>query len=289
MSISTLFQTLIERIQPTDNEIKAVDSHLSSIKSRLNDAFQVSKYLIAGSQSRGSSIKDHSDVDLFVMLNVDEVRWGDQYKTSTTVLSNIKKELDGRFWNTKVYTDVNAIAIDFSDCHADVVPVFWGGKTSDNWPLYQIPDGSGWWMKTSPDRHNKYIRDADEASGGMLKRTAQLMKYWRECRSPRIPLSSFHIEMVLASEKICVGVKSYADCIKELLQSLAKRECRGIQDPLGISGIIPCVKTENQRETALASVRYSRDQAKSAVDFESLWPLQAKKHWDTVFNGKFPK
>jgi hypothetical protein len=289
MSIATLFKTLIDRIQPTENETKAVDSHLSSIKTRLNLAPLERKYFIAGSQSRDSSIYGRSDVDLFVMLKRDEVRWGDQYRTSTTVLANIKKELDGRFPNTSIYTDVNAIAIDFSDCHADVVPVFYADKTEDGWPLYYMPDGSGGWMKTSPGKHNKCINDADAASGGMLKRTAQLMKFWRECRSPRIPLSSFHIEMVLASEKICVGVKSYADCIKELLQSLAKRECRGIQDPLGISGIIPCVKTENQRATALASVRYSRDQAKSAVDYESLWPLQAKKHWDTVFNGKFPK
>jgi len=289
MSISESFQTLLSRIQPTQNEQRAVAGHLSSIKTRLSEAFEVSSFVIAGSQSRDSSISGRSDVDLFAVLKRSEVRWGDDYKTSTTVLSNVKRELDGRFRNTSIYTDVHAIAVDFSDCHADVVPVFFWETTSDNWPLYFMPDGSGDWMKTSPARHNKYIRDADVRSGGMLKRTSQLMKFWRECRNPRIPLSSFHIEMVLASEGICIGVKSYAECVRDLLQSIARRECRGIQDPLGISGIIPCVKTENQRAVALASVRYSRDQAKVATEIESISTMEARQHWNTVFNGRFPR
>ena len=145
-------------------------------------------------------------------------------------------------------------------------------------------------MATSPERHKVYISAANERSGGKLKRVAQLMKFWRQCSSTRFALSSFHIEMLLASTKICSGIKSYAACVTEVLRNLANRECRALQDPLGISGLIPAVKTDNQREDALASVRYAREHAKDACvadyagDSEEAW-----RQWNIVFNGNFPR
>jgi hypothetical protein len=116
------------------------------------------------------------------------------------------------------------------------------------------------------------------------------MKYWRECRTPRVPLSSFHIEMLLASEGICAGVKSYAACVTETLQLIAERECRALQDPLGIAGHIRAVQTEAQRESSLASVRYSRDHAKDGCLSDYAGNTnEAWRQWDIVFNYTFPK
>jgi len=83
-------------------------------------------------------------------------------------------------------------------------------------------------------------------------------------------------------------VKSYAQCLRELLQSLANRECRGIQDPLRISGIVKCVKTEAQQESATRSVKASRDHALTARSYEGLNETEAKRQWNIVFNGNFP-
>ena len=58
---------------------------------------------------------------------------------------------------------------------------------------------------------------------GELRAVAQLFKFWRGCRNATVPISSFHIEMVLASEGVCTGVKSYAECITELLQKMAEQ------------------------------------------------------------------
>ena len=144
-------------------------------------------------------------------------------------------------------------------------------------------------MKTSPELHNAYIKQEDAASGGKIRGTARLLKFWRECRNPRVPLSSFHIEMVLASTGICKGIKSYADCVTEVLQNLAARDCRAMQDPYGISGYIPAVESESQRESALVSVRYSRDHAKDALQADRWNDLnEARRQWDIVFNTKFP-
>ena len=91
--------------------------------------------------------------------------------------------------------------------------------------------------------------------------------------------------MVLASEGVCVGVKSYAECMSEMLQKMAERDCAGIRDPYGISGNIPATKTDAQRATALASVRHSREHAKAALAAERVGMVsEALQQWNYVFN-----
>lgn len=290
MTAPDCFQTLIARIAPLQTEIDAAERHIATIHTRLAEAFTLKGFVRAGSYSRGTFIRGGSDVDLFAVVARDDLRWGGSYVTSDTALNNFGRELKARFPSTLISRDVHAIVLEFNDCHVDVVPAFFSGMTAGHQPMYAIPDGSGGWMKTSPAQHNAFIRQRDEASRGKLRRVAQLIKFWRECRSPRVPLSSFHIEMVLASENLCLGVKSYGDCVTEVLQGLAQRECRGLQDPLRISGRLPAVKTEARRDPAVASVRYSRDHAKVALRAAALDDHQeACRQWDIVFNGYFPK
>lgn len=289
MTISESFQLMLGALDPTEAELSSVVQHLGTVKTRLESTFELKKFLKVGSFSRGTFISGHSDVDVFAVVSRDEVRRGSSYVSSNTVLDNFKQELEGRFWNSIVYRDVQAVEVEFADSQVDVVPAFFGGVTEQNWPLYHMPDGAGGWMRTSPGLHNAYIKQENEASIGKIRGTARLMKYWRECRSPRIPLSSFYIEMVLASEGICRGVKSYAQCMTEVLQLIAQRECRGMLDPLHISGSIEAVKTLNQRDASLTSIRYSRDHAKSALSAEKSQDIEeAKRQWDIVFNGLFP-
>lgn len=290
--IADSFQTLLERIQPRPAEIAAAASHLTTIKARVETAFTLKKWVVTGSHVRGTSIAGASDVDVLAVVARTDIRHGGEYVSSYTTLDNFRKELEGRFWNSNVRRDIHAVVVEFSDCTVEVVPAFFDRMVENNgrqWPLYSIPDGNGGWMPTAPELYNAYIAGQNTASGGKLRYTAQLLKFWRECRSPRIALSSFHIEMALAYEDTCKGVKGYADCVTETLQSLATRECRAFQDPFKISGLIPGVKTPSQRETALASIKYSRDHAKSAILNAGLANLQeARRHWDIVFNERFP-
>ena len=144
-------------------------------------------------------------------------------------------------------------------------------------------------MLTSPDAHNSYIRKADERSGGKLRKTVQLVKYWRECRTPRIPISSFHLDLLLAAHGTCEGVKSYAQCVADAFALLNSRQCRAFRDPLGISGDVSAVKMGAQREAAANAASYASSHAQSAILQERLGSAQeAKRQWDLVFNGKFP-
>lgn len=291
MNISKSFGKLIMRIQPTEAELSSARQHVSVIKNRLTATFKINRFVPGGSLSRETYIRSQSDVDLFAVISRSDVTWGDKWVSSTTTLNNIRDELAYRYPKTPVGRDVHAVVVEFSQGQSvDVVPAVFDKMLDGKWPQYWIPDGDGGWMAACPARHNAYINAANLQSGGKLRRVAQLLKFWRECRSPRVPLSSFHIEMILASLGICKGVKTYAACVTEVLQNLASRECRALQDPLGIAGNIAAVKTDNQRESALASIRNARDHAKDACvadyasDVEEAW-----RQWNIAFNYEFPK
>jgi hypothetical protein len=212
--------------------------------------------------------------------------------SSYAVLDRLRGELAGRFPHTTVVRDQQAVLIQFaaSGYRVDVVPAFYWAMSPANWPVYQIPDGDGGWMETGPDIHGKFIREADEKSRGKLRRVVQLLKFWRECRSPRVPLSSFHFELLLADFAVCEGAKPYSWCLTKALQLLAQRECRAYRDPMKVSGNVAAVKSETQREAALRSVIYSRDHANEALYAESRGDhVEAQRQWDIIFNGSFPR
>jgi len=285
-AVSDALQSLLKRIQPTGGEMQAAEKHFATIKTRLETVFTMKKFFTAGSFSRDTFIRGRSDVDVFAQITLDEIRWGNGRKSSYTVLDNFRKEIAARLPNTRVGRDVHAIVVGFSDMDMDVVPAAWAGfSTQYKRPLYLISDGNGEWMQTSPEIHNGYIELKNQESRGKLRAVAQLFKFWRVCRDPAIPISSFHIEMVLASESTCTGIKSYAECMTELLQKMAERDCASIRDPYGISGNIPATKTDAQRATAVASVKNSREHAKAALHAERNGKVdEALRQWDYVFN-----
>lgn len=290
-TVSDALKTLLSRIQPTGGEMAAAEKHFETIKTRLEMVFAAKKFPKAGSFSRGTFIRGRSDVDVFAQIPLDAVWWGDEWKSSNTILDKFRREISARLPNTRVGRDVHAIVVEFRDMDIDVVPAAWGGFSKEyKRPLYYIPDGNGRWMLTSPEIHNGYIALKNKESGGKLRAVAQLFKFWRVCREPAIPISSFHIEMVLASEGICNGVKSYAECMTELLQKMAERDCAGILDPYRINGNIAATKSEAQRATASASVKNSRDQAKAALSAERNGNVkEALRQWNYVFHYELLK
>lgn len=291
MSAAESFHTIITRIAPSDAQRVRVATHRDTIAARLRDQFSFYKLLTIGSYERGTDIAGESDVDLFAVFRRDEVTWGGSLKSSTTVLDNVRRTLEGRYPGTTIYRDIHAIVVKFtSGVQVDVVPAFFEGMSAGGrFPTYGMPDGAGGWMRVSPDAHRAYIEEADRVAGGKLRNTARLMKYWRSRRPSGVSMSSFHIEMVLAQEGICAGVKTYAACFTELLMKLAARNCGALRDPLGIAGNIPAVKVPSLHERTVSSIANSRDHAKEAQS-QDVWgtTAEARRQWDIVFNGGFP-
>ena len=287
-TINESFGRLVSRILPTEAETERLQRHRRTIQTRLAATLGISDFLKVGSVVRGTSIRGDSDLDLLAKIPREGVRWGRRTMSSGTVLGNVRSELIDRLPNTAITRDVHAIVVSFGGANVDVVPAFFQSFDPRGHPVFRIPDGRDGWLDTCPGLHGDFIAAANHASGGKLSNVARLVKFWRGCRQERVPVSSFHIEMVLAQEQICSGVKSFAECFTEVLQSLARRECRGLHDPKGISGSIPGCPTEAQRLLALRGVIYSRDKAKLALEAAKWSTDEARRYWSMVFNGQFP-
>lgn len=290
MTVSARFTTLLGRATPSTSEARSYEAHKASVSSTLKSNLSMVGVGLMGSYARGSAVGGHSDIDLLAVLRTTEVKWGSSWKSSSAVMQTVRTALLARFPDTDVGRDGQAVVVHFADGEdpVDVVPAVYVGPGPGNYPKYLIPDGAGDWMETSPEAHNKYIEL--RSGGGKLPNVARIAKWWRLSREPEIPLSGFHVEVLLASQGICSGVKSYAQCFAELLDLLDRRECAALQDPLGVCGYLRSAATSAKRQQLCATVASSADRARRAIEAENGRDLsEAYRLWDLVFNGAFPK
>lgn len=290
-AVAARFAQLLDRIAPDSIEERIFSDHESSIQTRLKSVFRTNRVERIGSYTRGSAIKGVSDVDLLLVLTRDEVRWGDKYKSSDTVLKNIRDQLQDRYTKTEVGRDGQAVVISFGDGKhpVDVVPGFYWEAGPNGYPVFYIPDGSGGWMKTSPQLHNRYIAAADDRSAGKLKSVARLLKFWASRRSSSDSLSGFHLEMLLASTDLCARPQAHAISFTEAIKQLSGRNCRALQDPLGVAGYIKAVGTDAKQSALNTTVQSVISHCRTALTAEDIFDApEAIRQWKIVFNGDFP-
>jgi hypothetical protein len=293
MTVSDKFKVLVEKVQPLGTELSRAESHASSIRSGLENAFGLVDFRVIGSHERGSAIRIQSDVDYLSVLERDDARWGGAYVSSNTFLGNVRDALGARFPYTNVTRDGVALTVHFTDGAVDVVPAVFHSMqvlSGSTVPVYRMADGVGGWMQAAPRAHNLFIAEAEKRSGGKLSRVAQLLKFWRHTRSTTIPLLSFHTEMLLASADVCTGAKTYQQCLAEAFNLIASRGARALQDPVGVSGLIPSAYTQAQVSDVAAAAAYAADKSARALAAEHTYggTNEAYYYWDLVFNGRFP-
>jgi predicted nucleotidyltransferase len=280
---------LAHRIQPQPGELGSARLHRGATRARLERSFDVSRLLPIGSHARGTAIRWFSDLDILVVLRRNEAKWGGNTVSSYSVLARVIDELRGRFPNTDVNRDKQAAVVSFSTSQQslDVVPALFSRFGSGR-PLYQIPDGQGGWLETSPEIHDRYFNEQNERSRGKLRKVAQLLKWWKYSRAQAIPLQSFHIDILLAASEICVGVKPYTHCLYEAFKLLAERECRGFRDPCGVAGTIYATQTRPQWDSLNNAVAYALQHATAALASEAVRNFEeANRQWSIVFNGEY--
>lgn len=287
-------QTYLDWLEPSTTEVEKRKAHKKTVEQALTGEFKnFNEVLIIGSHTRDTAIHIRSDVDYFGKLGIGDVTWGDSRVNSATTLDRAKKALQARFLRTDIWVDGPAIVVGFGQGAGavDVVPGVWVGTTgtSPQYPVYEIPDGAGGWRRTSPQRHAKYIRDEDERARGKLSRTIKLLKAWKYARSTKVPVLGFHLELLIASEGVCVGPKSYQNCLNDSFRLLRDRAGAALNDPLGISGRIVAVNTEAQRQSLTEAARYAYDKSSRALEAEVGGRVgEAFEYWKLVFNGEFP-
>ena len=294
-AISDSFATLLRRIQPVASEVRARHSHAGTIRQAVRGEFSaVNRREVFGSHTRDTAVHIWSDVDYLAVLGKDDVTRGGGRVRSTATLSRLRKALAARFggYGTKVKVRTPAVVVEFGRGKGavDVVPAVWAGTgPRDGYPVFVMPDGRGGWSRTSPQRHAKFIKDEDARARGKLSSTAQLLKAWKYGRRLPVPIHGFHLELLLASEGICLGARSYAECVADALVLLRDRSGRALRDPLGIASSIRVAGTDAKRRDVVSATALAAGRALRAVRLDARGRTeQARRLWNLVFGKSFP-
>ncbi|HQR55904.1 MAG TPA: hypothetical protein PLW72_07925 [Burkholderiaceae bacterium] len=281
--------SLAQRIQPQEGELAAAQSHRASVRLRLAGSFETSSAPLMGSHARGTAVRRYSDLDMLLVLRKQEAIWGGRPVSSDRILQRVQADLRERYRFTTVRRDVLAVAIDFGDGKhgLDLVPGIFS-RFANARPVYWIPDGEGGWLETSPATHDRYFALEQARSGNKLSRVSQLVKWWKHARDPALPLGSFYVDMLLAGEGVCLGAKTYAQCLCEFFEMLVRRKCSGYVDPCGIAGRIAASNTAAQREVLQRTALYALEHARSALAAEARrHHEEANRQWNLVFNATY--
>jgi hypothetical protein len=292
MSTSDCFQNLIARIQPTPTELLAKRRHGAEIQSCLKAAFDLHSLRSIGSHSRGSAISGYSDLDLLAVFGRKSATRAGALVSSETVLKWVRDALGRRFQSTESTRDGQAIVVKFRDGNVDVVPAIFNGMlagSENNRPTFLIPKSGGNWMLTAPDLHDQFIKKAHVSSGHKFTACIQLLKFWRECRAQRTPLSSFHLELLFADYHTFSRIGTYQECMHAAFKALHDRRCRALRDPLGVSGLVAAASSDAKADVASVHVFTAVDKAERAIIAEQSGKNgAAREYWNMVFNGRFP-
>ena len=142
-------------------------------------------------------------------------------------------------------------------------------------------------MKASPDAHNAYVRSVDDKLDGKVKPLIRFLKAWKFFRS--LPISSFYLELRVtkyASEESSIV---YDIDVKRVLRMLWDCQLASMQDPMGVSRLIPACKSDMQKADALSKLGTAVVRAEKALESKEKGNISdAFDSWRLLYNNEFP-
>ena len=283
-TINQGFSTFHQWITPSSYSSGKAATHKATITRRLEEYYELNQLFYSGSSNNGTSISSFSDVDFFASIPTKNLK-----KNSGTTLRGIKECLQGRFPNTNIYVDSPAVVLDFGSADWDTAEVLPANylRQENGKNVYDIPDGSGDWMKSSPLLHNSYVTSENNRLSKKLKPMIRFVKAWKYYCS--VPISSFYLELRVAKWMEAEKTIIYDIDIKNILKNLFSCNLAAMQDPKGVSGYIYPCSSDAKKEEAISKVKTAYTRASKARDAENNEDTKnAFYWWNMVFNENFP-
>lgn len=279
------FKSFHSKMTPSGYQSGKAASHKFSITSRLETYYNLNQLFYSGSANNGTNVAHLSDVDYFASIPTNKLK-----QNSSTSLREIKECLQERFKSTRIYVDSPAVVLDFGAGYwdtAEVIPADYVKKTDKDKNIYDIPDGSGGWMKSSPSTHNAYVTFHNNRLNKKLKPLIRFIKAWKYYCD--VPISSFYLELRVTKLMETEETIVYDIDLNSIFQKLKSCNLAAMQDPEGVSGLIcPCA-TDASKTTALSKLNTAAIRAKKAREAESSGDVKdAFEWWDKVFSYNFP-
>ena len=279
------FQEFHGRLTPTGGETQAATNHRDSIERCLKSNFEINRFFRTGSFGNGTSIRDYSDVDYFASIPARNLK-----QNSGTTLWEVRNVLDARFPNTGVHVDTPAVAVPFGTDvseSTEVVPAKFIERDKHGNHIYEIADGDGGWMQSSPDALNSYVNEIDRKLDRKVKPLIRFLKAWKYYRN--VPISSFYLVLRVAKYASQQDFISYAWDVRNFLKWLQDNQLSAMQDPEGISGYIYPCGSQAKRTDAFSKLETAFTRADKARDAEKAGKIsEAFFWWNLVYDGKFP-
>lgn len=283
-TISEGFDDFHNKLKLVNSESESVKSHRASIEACLMSNFGMNRFFKTGSIGNGTNVNGYSDTDYFAGIPREKLK-----RNSIATLREIKDVLQSRFPRTNIYVSSPAVVVDFGRVKSETTEVIPADylKNENGVNIYDIPDGNGSWMNSSPKSHNDYVTRINSSLGYKVKSLIRFMKAWKFYNN--VPISSFYLEMKTAKYASERNSIMYSHDIRAVLRHLLDNELASMRNPSGIPGIIVSCKSDADKEEALSKIRTALGRVNNAINAEiEIETKDAFYWWNLIFNKNFP-
>lgn len=284
-TIDAAFDQLHGWMTPTGTETTQAKNHRASIASCLRDSFGLDAFFQSGSFGNGTSVSGYSDVDYLAAIPGARVPF-----SSAQFLTQVHRVLDARFARTNVHIASPVIVLPFGTAReetTEVVPAEFVRTSPSGHRIYQIANGGGGWMKSSPEAHGAYVDAVNTKHSRRAKPLIRFVKGWKYYA--KVPVSSFYLEMFVAQYANAESSILYPIDLLRIFNSLQGCGLATMVDPAGISESISACPSLPDRFTATARLADAVKWATLAVDAAKQDRVRdAFGYWNKVFDGGFP-
>ena len=289
-SVTHVFHELLEELAPVESTVNEDVARLKRLTKAIEGGYTVSGAQLMGSHKKGTAVRGVSDIDLFLLLRRDGVRWGKGLVSSKTVLANCRQSIQDSLPYSTVRCDKSAVSVDIARAthHIEVVPAFFDG-VAGGFARFRIPDGSGDWLLTAPLAHADWLRKANSDGGNRLKPVVRLLKAWAAARGGTQALSSYYVESALGFANVVGGPWSYSEALYRAFHCLTMLRCQPIADPMQVSDRpVRIARTDQQCQDIREYVDEAYERATQARHEESRGrEAAALQRWRQVFNHRW--
>jgi len=279
------FSNLLGGLTPTGGDTERAKRHRASIEDCLKRNFGITRFFRMGSFGNGTSVHGYSDVD-----NLAEFPKQHVDADSAIFLRKVCRVLDARFPRTGVKVDAPAILVPFGNDKSEwteVVPARRMGSTKLGYAMYDIADGRGGWLKSSPESHNNYVANTNSGLSCKVKPLIRFVKAWNFKRN--VGISSFYLELFVTKYAAAESSIVYSIDVSNALGLLKDRGLASFPDPRGISGTVSACDDAITRLLAQTKVSDAHGWAVNARTAEKGDRIaEAFRWWDKVYADAFP-
>ncbi|MEM1484248.1 nucleotidyltransferase [Oscillospiraceae bacterium PP1C4] len=213
---------------------------------------------------------------------------------STQVTNKFKKKVENvrEYSRSEVRRNGEAVVLNLKskDWSFDIVPCFHTVTESDGRAYYLIPNGSGNWKKTDPQKDKDHVTNTNQSKGGRVLELIRLCKKWNKIKNAKT-IPSYLLETMLINH--CDAENELSQWIdirfKNALKYIADHIMSSVYDMKEIQGDINTVLwSDKSTLQQKAQADYDKACEASNAELQEKDQKKAINKWGEILGGDFP-